>query len=114
MAENWLQELKVGDDVVVESHGYRSEPRYIATINRVLKTQLQLKNGDKFTRSSGTKVGAYGFHKPYLRQLIPGDKEHIREEHKRRIFVRKIESAKWEQITTDKLKRIIAILEEKE
>jgi len=54
--ENWLANLKPGDQVVVSHPLYRDS---IKTVERTTKTLVVLKNGDKYRKQNGYVPGNY-------------------------------------------------------
>jgi hypothetical protein len=101
MAENWLQELKVGDEV-----GVASTMRIkIVRVERVTPKRIYV-DRETFDRETGRGLACYLF----LKQATP----ELRDSMLRYALIAKIEgTAALRNASEDKLNRIIAILEEK-
>lgn len=79
MATNWLQNLKTGDKVVVESRYSRK----ILTVDRTTETQI-LVGSDRFKKSNGREIGSSDvWDITYLKELTPEVKEEITTENLR-------------------------------
>ncbi|MBW2672088.1 MAG: hypothetical protein JRD89_01565 [Deltaproteobacteria bacterium] len=58
--EQWLQDLKAGDLVIIARYGYRTQSRAILKITRTTPTLILIgekPNQDKYTRSRGVPPG---------------------------------------------------------
>ena len=70
---NWLEQLKVGDSVIVDG-SYRGSS--IGKVEKITKTQIVV-NGARFQRKSGFLVGCDSWNRKMLRQWNEEDAEEI-------------------------------------
>lgn len=71
--KQWLQELKVGDDVL-ESQPYGSTP-ILGKVSRITKATIFIRRNERyeqgFRKIDGHQVGADRWHRQYLKQPTP-------------------------------------------
>ena len=110
-SKKWLEELKKGDTVVVERKGWG----HYSTIEKVVGfTKQHIKvGGSKFRRESGfeaisSRTGGW------LREATPKLVASVELEARRRMALHKCEFTNWRGLSTSKLERIAAILDEPE
>ena len=70
-----LDEVEVGMEIVVWSYGTSS----VAKIGRVLKTQLELENGRKYSKITGREIGKYASARNYVYPRTPQEMVEYRE-----------------------------------
>ena len=102
--KDWLQSLKTGDDVAIETitGGY-----VLRKVARLTKTQIVLDNSQKFYISSGLIVGGTHYR---CTSIIPVTAE-IRETIERSILIYNIKKSHLYDISTESLRQILSIIE---
>ena len=105
--ENWIKELKVGDEVLVS--GNRNES--IATIDNITKCCIGI-CGDLFNKDNGRKRGSTIWDSKYICQLSHETKVRILL-RQRRCMLKKSISGNIEELNDVKLERIYKIIKEK-
>ena len=109
-SNEWLQELKAGDTVIVKgSHGRRE----VRTVQRVTPTQIVV-GLTKYHKKDGREVGGDYFTQ-YLKQATAESVAEIRAVAKRnnlRNILRNLDRATTDALTDSQLERIAAILAE--
>lgn len=109
----WLQELKAGDSVVVSGAGWH-DVQEIEKVERVTKTQIILAGDQRYRKDDGHKVGGSAWRRGWLSQATPELVAQVQaDELNRRLTVR-MEDTKWKQVSLSKKERIAAILDEPE
>ena len=108
--------LKTGDKAVHITYGGSQAAYKIVTIARETKTQLVLESGQKFSKSDGVEVAAYGAWRirDTLRELTPETQAKVDEHNeqiRRRGIIRTIEGAKFDKLPTDVLEAIKQMIE---
>lgn len=109
--KEWLQQLKVGDEVIV---GRRDRDSYITRVKRATPTLIVVGSNDyecKFRRTTGDEVGA-GYYASELESSSPEELEAVREAMYARNLLSRIRELDWQHVPVDKLRRIEAILDE--
>ena len=104
-----LKDLVIGDDVLVTVMSYR----YIAKVDKVIKTQIIVNNA-RFRRDSGWQCDGDRWN---VRQIsVPTEKEisDVKEENLRKKLVYAISSFDFERLSTDELKQVYNIVKGKE
>ena len=102
--KDWLQSLKPGDDVAIETitGGY-----VLRKVSRLTKTQIVLDNCQKFYISSGLLVEGSFYHKT---SIVPVTAE-IKETIERSILIYNIRKSHLYDISTESLRQILSIIE---
>jgi len=102
--KDWLQSLKTGDDVAIETitGGY-----VLRKVSRLTKTQIVLDNSQKFYISSGQLVGGSHYRST---SIIPVTAE-IRETIERSILIYNIKKSHLYYISTESLRQILYIID---
>ena len=102
----WLNALDVGSEVAVSGSWHSS----IDHIDRVTKSQLILKNGQRFKRVNGYLVGGSAWSSLSINPVT----DEIREKLERDNLLYRIGKFDMKKISTPKLKIILATLKEGE
>lgn len=111
MDNNWIKELKVGDEVIVESGGW-SHRRSIEKVEKINKVTIKV-GGSLFSIDSGYERGD-GWHKATLYQCTPQAREELRiKQEKDRIAARLI-GFPWSRLSYEKLLKVYNIVKEDE
>ena len=102
--KDWLQSLKTGDDVAIETitGGY-----VLREVARLTKTQIVLDNLHKFYISSGQLVGGSHYRST---SIIPVTAE-IKETIERSTLIYGIRKSHLYDISTESLRQILSIIE---
>jgi len=101
--KEWLENLKVGDTVIVSG---RNE--LVCTIERMTKTQIVLKdNFTKFNRKTGRSVGNDSWSTSYIFEPTEKEIKRITEETTRRNIINKLSRIEWKNYTTESLLNIM-------
>lgn len=110
--ENWLENLKPGDEVIVSGWGVRASDS-IARVERLTKTQVILEDiPTRFRVATGRSIGTTRWHHLYLRQGTYGSLAKVREAQFRRRSIASIRRCDLDALPTDRLRRIVDIIEE--
>lgn len=101
--KDWLQSLKPGDDVAIETitGGY-----VLRKVSRLTKTQIVIDNSHKFYISSGTLVGGSFYHKT---SIIPVTAE-IKETLEKYRLIKIIKKYDLSLLNTSSLMEILFIM----
>lgn len=108
MADNdWLKDLKVGDEVAVAYHGFSThyEFRNVERIN----TRFIVVSGKNYRKESGSQPG-YG---SSIRAATPELKAEIAAQNRRRFVERALDNMKWSRLTDEQIEAVFAALPEK-
>lgn len=105
MVNEWLANLKAGDEVAIDSgfNGYE-----LLKVDRLTSTQI-LCGTRRFRRDSGRMVGGSGYSVPYLKEVTPS----VRERIERNRILTKLHYMKWDKLDTNQLRRVIEATEGK-
>lgn len=108
---SWLDELKVGDKVLI-NHDITS------TVTGETKTQWLVKWHDiecRFMKNNGRKFGDKDQWRPtYIHQWTQEAEDRIKAEHERKNVLYRISCVNWKNIPTETINKIIALLQEKQ
>lgn len=108
--EEWLVNLKVGDEVAIKS-GYYGEYRYrIGVIEKITPTRQIKLVGSNIRYKNGEMIGKKGVF-DYRDNLVPISEE-IKNILLKEKLVSKISKVKFNEFSTEKLQKVLAILEE--
>jgi len=104
----WLDNLKVGDQVIVDRRNEKS----IHIVARLTKTMIVLKDIPiRFRRKNGYSVGEYGWHIPILRKCTPEEAKKVMIENKRRKLINYFKGySNWDKLSLDQLVQLAAIM----
>lgn len=103
MANEWLENLKVGDNVVVEDNRGRG---HATTIERTTKTLFITPKHGKYKKSSGFAPGKW----PTV-SIVEPTKERL-DRIQRRTWAEKLRNHKWDKESLVTLAKIVAIVTE--
>lgn len=111
MKEDWIKELRVGDEVAISS----SKVTFIKKISRITKTMIIIGNGSRYNKETGIVVGpniwnANFWNKEYLTQVtveIKKEIEHRGLESRYSFLVNKISP---KQLSKEDLQSVISVL----
>lgn len=106
--KEWLANLKVGDKVaILVRNGYRS-----GVVSRLTKTQIVLKDGNKFNRESGYLVGRTDSwtYSAYIQPIT----DEILKEWRRNWLLKEFYNYDIKQISNENLEKIVTLLKELE
>jgi hypothetical protein len=100
--KEWLESLKVGDEVAVEAwNGWHS----IEKVTKITKTQI-VTNLGRYKRGSGLTVGGSIWHSS---EIVPVT-DQIRKRVRKSIIISKLRQLDFTRMTLDQLERIQAII----
>lgn len=109
--ENWLQNLKVGDPVIVETY----DTERIATVSHATKCFLTVDNM-RFNRTSGQRVNTDSWHSRWLTFASPAKVAEIRQREARDGLIYHISSMLNRQLlmsaSTERLRQLKNLLDE--
>lgn len=103
----WLNELTAGDEVIVVSAYANTET--IERVTRTTNTQIIVGNR-RFRKKDGRLVGQTGYRATRLREPTPDSLRAVRDELQRRRLVLRLSQVNWNQIDTDTLAAVAALL----
>lgn len=105
-----FENVKVGDEVALMSHGLRDTPPRKAVVTAVTKTQFQA-DGKRYLRSNGRE---YGSHRCWVELWTDAHQDAI-DQHEHREYIRQLRERiergviRW---TPDKIEQAAAVLTE--
>ena len=106
----WLESLKIGDEVAVDTgrHGYKNYE--IIKIERITPTRrISLEGRSWKFDSNGRERGKVNSWTP--RKCIKPVTQDIRDSIRKKYIISRIESVKWETVSLDKLEKILEIID---
>ena len=108
MNSDWLQNLKVGDKVIVQHRGL-GEGKSLLVVSNITKNFIVV-NGRKFRKGSGYGTGD-GYHHPYLIETTSEAMAAFEEERYRAVFQNKLSHLSWDDVPLDRIKQIRELVE---
>ena len=106
--EETIPKVKVGDELAFHNryHGYSLE-----TVTKITPTGI-IKCGDKFALNPDLTIRGdrASFVDPYRGEVVTDE---IREKILRQNLLRRLDCKKWADLTTNKLKKLVAIIDQK-
>ena len=109
MEENWIKNLKVGDEVVVARYGGFSDSRSIAKVEKIGKATVRV-NGTLYNLDGRERGSDYHYSK--ILECSDELRAQIKEENLRRRLCYGLSKVDWNKIPTDKLITIYKIVKE--
>ena len=109
----WLDSLQPGDTwtyAYTTGHYSRRDVATV-TVEKLTKTQIVLRNGARYRRSDGGKVGGSSFDKLHAPSR-PEELYQVAEERQHRRLVVELEGVKWRNIVKEKLEAVLKIIKE--
>ena len=110
---NWLENLKVGDEVLISGGTLVGRDR-LGKVSRFTKTQIIVNvdgHEDRFKKGSGSSVGDHGYYSTFLREATSESIAAYKEELYRVVFQNKIRNLSWNDVPLDILKQIRELIE---
>lgn len=110
MNNEWLQNLKVGDKVIVFGHGVEE----LGEVFRFTKTQIHVKLGgyeQAFRKEQGNSYSRFVSDRKYLRQATPEALVKFEEERYRAVFRNKLDHLSWADVPLDTIKQVRELVE---
>ena len=111
MDKQWIKELKVGDEVIVESGGWRHH-RSIEKVEKINKVTIRV-CGSLFSIDSGYERGD-GWHMATLYQCTPQAKEELRIEREKDRIASHLIGFPWSRLSYENLLKVYNIVKESE
>lgn len=99
--KEWLESLKAGDEVAVWSSRIGGNHYSIHVVDRITKTLIILKSGNRYRRRDGYRPGD-----EWTRESIVPVTDEIRDKMRRRILIAGLKHVEWEKLSTEKLTEI--------
>lgn len=109
MDKKWIKELKVGDEVIVESGGW-GHRRSIEKVEKINKVTIKV-GGSLFSIDSGYERGD-GWHMAALHQCTPQAKEELRIERERNKIISFLMGFPWSRLSYENLLKVYNIVKE--
>jgi hypothetical protein len=106
----WLDGLKVGDAVVIGHWSPTRQRREVVHVQRVLKASVDVGPAYRFRRSDGRSVGGSAWHPGTIEEATPELVAEVRAENERERLMTNVQSVLWDELTTDELRRVMAIV----
>lgn len=103
MNNKWIKELKVGDEVIVESGGL-GHWRSIEKVEKINKVTIKVR-GLLFGIDSGYERGG-GWHTATLLQCTPQAKEELRIEREKDMMASQLVGFPWRRLSYEKLLKV--------
>jgi hypothetical protein len=113
----WLQKLKVGDQVIVEAPSLNfGGGNDLGTVVRITKNFIVVTRGSlyeyKYRRDDGRQVGNdRSWNKSCLSEATPEALAKFEEERYRQVFQNKLEHISWADVPLDRIKQIRELVE---
>ena len=109
----WLASLQPGDTWTYAYTAGHYSLRDVATVTveKLTKTQIVLRNGARYRRSDGGKVGGSSFDKLHAPSR-PEELHQVAEERQHRRLAVELEGVKWRNIAKEKLEAVLKIIKE--
>ena len=109
MDNKWIKELKVGDEVIVES-GDWGHPKRIEKVEKINKVTIKV-GGSLFHIDSGYEKGD-GWHMDSLHQCTPQAKEELQIEQEKGRIASYLIGFPWSRLSYEKLLKVYNIVKE--
>jgi hypothetical protein len=90
---DWLQNLKVGDEVMLQQSGCGKQKHRVAVVDRVTETQIVIGN-ERFNRHNGHRKGdgnRYSYSYAFIVHAYPEKLAEVREANRRESLVASIQ-----------------------
>lgn len=110
MDNEWLNNLKVGDEVVVSEGGIANRV-FRSTVERLTKTLIFIKGGQKYRRRGGHSPGTWDT--GFLLEPTPENLEQVKESTlkiMRRSLARRLREYTWHKLPLETLEAIEKLL----
>lgn len=117
--DEWLQNLKAGDEVAVASSGMGGRVYTFHKVAKITPTQVvvlinpQTNAVTRFRRDGGDEVGAEVWHRSSIEEATPELKARITAENRRKNIIYKLSKFNWRDLTDEELVRIYDVVREK-
>ena len=111
MIEEWIEKLKVGDEIIC---GYPGTGDIIKTVKRITKETITLSDDMCFSKKTRRLRGGFGarYNKPYINEATPERVARIREADRRREMIYKLtQDIVWGTIKTETLEEICNLVD---
>ncbi|MCK5432170.1 MAG: hypothetical protein KAJ03_05465 [Gammaproteobacteria bacterium] len=106
MSENWIDDLKPSDSVIVVGNGNQLDD--ILQVERLTKTQVVLINtSSRFSRSDGRLIGASVWNTQSLKMATPQRIEKIKIANRRCELIYFVSNTAWNEVSSEKLEEIV-------
>lgn len=105
MSENWLDNLKVGDRVIV-SYGVNS--MVVSKVDRITKTMIVTEGGGRYNRTNGLPAGVSGWNSGSLLEVT---EQRIKEINHDRLY-KKLSKFNFKDLPLESLQGIKKIIQE--
>jgi hypothetical protein len=109
MKMSWLDELKVGDEVVVSGR----HSKYIDKITKVMPMSVEVGNR-RYRKTDGIERSDDIWDRTHIIECTPERKEAIRNRDRRIRMANHCRGTDWNKLDNERLERIVAILKEAE
>ena len=107
MKEDWIKDLKVGDEVIVHSGGWYDNS-HIEKVQKINKATINV-GGTLYNVDSGFERTS-GWHISHITQCTPEAKEMLMLKRERQKLTAFLLKAKWDSIPIEDLREIQAIV----
>lgn len=107
MKEDWIKDLKVGDEVIIISGGWNNY-EHVERVEKVNKTTVRV-CGTLFSIINGFERSR-GWHSSRIIQCTEEAKERIKIDTEKRKLCVKLSKIEWYTIPIDRLRKIYSIL----
>lgn len=109
MKEDWIKDLKVGDEVIIVSGGWNNT-EHVERVEKVNKTTVRV-CGTLFSIIDGFERRS-GWHHSRIIQCTEEEKERIKIDAEKRKLCVELSKIKWETIPIDRLRKIYSIFKD--
>ena len=106
------RELKIGDQLYCE--GRWGSQMQLARVAKITATQITLDSGERLVKRSLRVVGSTGYGAYYWHPVTDKNRERVQNHYRRGVCMSVISTAKWGELSVEKLKQIVDIIKPKE
>lgn len=100
-----LQDLKVGDTVILDNHPYKT----VETVAKVTETMIIISGGTRFRRGNGDLVNKDKWERSFIRPSTPEEIKQIQDEKKKDDLATKLKNSNWGYFSLEVLEQIAGI-----
>ena len=110
MANEWLETIGVGSEVVVSGGGHMNKPS-VAKVQRLTKTQIILDGSStKYRRSDGRQIGGHPWYTRYLREADAEKIAEIKHSQDKRVAVKYLTEFNWKDLPLESLQAVVKVV----
>lgn len=106
---SWLEELKVGDEVVVAGDRYHLD--YVDKVTKLTAKQIALENSSyRYRRDTGSQIGGDNWNSRRLEEATPERKKEAQREYRRLRMIQTLTRTVWKELSDETLERVLEVI----